>query len=350
MRIRRGPATVTGGRHPRERHALEPLDRRRRPGKARGGRPGSQETCPDRTARYALVERGGLMHHRLAGLALAVLALLVPASVAVAAPVTVNLRIEGSAGTLFGRRSRPTRRPCQHALRRRTAPVRRRAEPQPEHGDQRGNSTTRPDRRRRAHRRHAIAQWFPSTPAGGDFCVSRSAPTSTRASRRSRRGASRLNFHALQVGGCQVPLGTGADVLWAYDFFNNPRLLQSSGPAAARRHAVHRERLRRRDRQPGRRRERRRRDHRRERPRDGDDRPGRGAAPQGERPVVDRVRTRSSSPRASRRRASPAPSSITPPPARASSRPAAATSTASRSSPRGSSTSPWPRAGRACAP
>jgi len=41
------------------------------------------------------------MHHRLAGLALAVLALLVPASVAVAAPVTVNLRIEGSAGTLF---------------------------------------------------------------------------------------------------------------------------------------------------------------------------------------------------------------------------------------------------------
>jgi len=43
-----------------------------------------------------------------------------------------------------------------------------------------------------------------------------------------------VNFHALQVGGCQVPLGTGADVLWAYDFFNNPRLLQLSGPAAVR--------------------------------------------------------------------------------------------------------------------
>jgi hypothetical protein len=41
------------------------------------------------------------MHHRLAGLALAVLALLVPASVAVAAPVTVNLRIEGASSTLF---------------------------------------------------------------------------------------------------------------------------------------------------------------------------------------------------------------------------------------------------------
>ena len=41
------------------------------------------------------------MHHRLAGLALAVLALLVPASVAAAAPVTVNLRIEGPSSTLF---------------------------------------------------------------------------------------------------------------------------------------------------------------------------------------------------------------------------------------------------------
>src|SRR4029079_17686564 len=95
------PAGAPGGRPPQGRGRLEPLDRRRRPGKARGGRPGSQETCPDRTARYALVERGGLMHHRLAGLALAVLALLVPASVAAAAPVTVNLRIEGSTTTLF---------------------------------------------------------------------------------------------------------------------------------------------------------------------------------------------------------------------------------------------------------
>ena len=41
------------------------------------------------------------MLHRLAGLALAVLALLVPASVAAAAPVTVNLRIEGATQTLF---------------------------------------------------------------------------------------------------------------------------------------------------------------------------------------------------------------------------------------------------------
>src|SRR3954466_9705075 len=101
VRIRRGPATVTGDATRTSAAALEPLVRRRRPGKARGGRPGSQETYPDRKAHNALVERGGFMLHRLAGLALAILALLVPASVAAAAPVTVNLRIEGATQTLF---------------------------------------------------------------------------------------------------------------------------------------------------------------------------------------------------------------------------------------------------------
>src|SRR3954462_3572672 len=99
VRNRRGPATVTGDATRTSASAPEPLDRRRRPGKAREGRPGSQETCPDRKAHIALVERGGFMLHRLAGLALAVLALLVPASVAAAAPVTV--RVESAAATLL---------------------------------------------------------------------------------------------------------------------------------------------------------------------------------------------------------------------------------------------------------
>src|SRR5919199_1548220 len=101
VQIRRGPATVTGDATRESAAAPEPLDRRRRAGKARGGRPGSQETCPDCTAHIALAEGVALMLHRLAGLALAVLALLVPASVAAAAPVTVNLRIEGPTSTVF---------------------------------------------------------------------------------------------------------------------------------------------------------------------------------------------------------------------------------------------------------
>src|SRR3954470_19618541 len=98
VRNRRGPATVTGGRHPHERASARatgpPTAVREGAG---NGRPGSQETCPDRKAHIALVERGGFMLHRLAGLALAVLALLVPASLVAAAPVTV--RIEAAAGT-----------------------------------------------------------------------------------------------------------------------------------------------------------------------------------------------------------------------------------------------------------
>src|SRR3954471_7103001 len=103
VRIRRGPATVTGDAARTGASAPEPLDRRRRAGKARDGRPGSQETSPDRKAHIALVERGGFMLHRLAGLALAVLALLVPASVAAAAPAAVTVRVEGSAQTLLPR-------------------------------------------------------------------------------------------------------------------------------------------------------------------------------------------------------------------------------------------------------
>src|SRR3954451_13595702 len=102
VRNRRGPATVTGGRHPHERASARatgpPTAVREGAG---NGRPGSQETCPDRKAHIALVERGGFMLHRLAGLALAVIAVLLPASLAAAAPVTVNLRIEGPASTVF---------------------------------------------------------------------------------------------------------------------------------------------------------------------------------------------------------------------------------------------------------
>src|SRR3954453_3051497 len=100
VRNRRGPATVTGDATRTSASAPEPLDRRRRTGKARDGRPGSQETCPDHKAHIALVERGGFMLHRLAGLALAVLALLVSASVALAGP-TVTVRVEGQSATLL---------------------------------------------------------------------------------------------------------------------------------------------------------------------------------------------------------------------------------------------------------
>src|SRR3954471_10698326 len=100
VRIRRGPATVTGDATRTSAAALEPLDRRRRPGKVRDGRPGSQETCPDRKAHNALVERGGSMSRLLTRLAVAALAI-AALPVASASAATVSVRVEGATRTIL---------------------------------------------------------------------------------------------------------------------------------------------------------------------------------------------------------------------------------------------------------
>jgi hypothetical protein len=173
------------------------------------------------------------MHHRLAGLALAVLALLVPASVAAAAPVTVNLRIEGSAGTLF---EGPVTTDAKAVV---TTPSGGGPHPcdvgqnlNPNTATSAGNPTTALIDAAAHLGLPFDAQWFPSTPAGGDFFVSQVGSDVNQSVAPFASWGVAVNFHALQVGGCQAPLSTGADVLWAYDFFNNPRLLQLSGPAA----------------------------------------------------------------------------------------------------------------------
>ena len=42
-----------------------------------------------------------------------------------------------------------------------------------------------------------------------------------------------VNDTTAGVGGCQFQLAPGSEVLWAYDYFNLPHLLQLSGPASA---------------------------------------------------------------------------------------------------------------------
>ena len=78
----------------------EPLVRHRT-GKARRGRPGSQETSLRPQARSPRGRGGSLhLHRRSAGLAAGLLTLVLAAP-AVAAPVTVDLRIEGKERTLY---------------------------------------------------------------------------------------------------------------------------------------------------------------------------------------------------------------------------------------------------------
>ena len=113
MRIRRGPATVTGDAR---RSASAATDPPRRAGKARRGRPGSQETCLRPKAHEALEERG-LAHARhsrpafcparrpgcsagrrwIAALCCAALAAMHAAHAA--GPATVTVRVEGLEAT-----------------------------------------------------------------------------------------------------------------------------------------------------------------------------------------------------------------------------------------------------------
>src|SRR4051812_26262126 len=98
VRVRRGPATVTGeALRTRATEARAP-----RFGKARSGRPGSQETCPDRQAIRVLAEGNGSMQNstrRLAGGLLATGLLAAPAVATASTHVTV--RVEGRGSTVL---------------------------------------------------------------------------------------------------------------------------------------------------------------------------------------------------------------------------------------------------------
>ena len=203
--------------------ALEPLARRRRAGKARSGRPGSQETCPGRNAHIALVERGGSILHRLAGLALATAAVsLAAASAAGAAPVTVDLRVEGSAATLF---EGPVTTDFKDAL----------ATPSSggPHPCNVGQNSAAPTAVRAATPTTALADSGVSWDATWntsfvDFLVSRIGAD---VAGTAFWGVA-VNAQFPPVGGCQVAVSPGDDVLWAFDAFVKA-LLALTGPAAA---------------------------------------------------------------------------------------------------------------------
>src|SRR3954447_11735512 len=233
VRNRRGPATVTGDATRTSASAPEPLDRRRRTGKARDGRPGSQETCPDHKAHIALVERGGFMLHRLAGLALAVLALLVSASVAAAAPVTVNLRIEGPTATVFEGPVTTDVRPFQFTAGADTAP--HECDGTAANG---GTSPTPVPTRGAAVAAASFAA--PFTTSGTFFHLPIGSPSFAEVGGQSTgfdtaTGAFLVEYRngvGASLGSCGDPIANGDDVLFAYGTDTAP-LLKLGGPSAA---------------------------------------------------------------------------------------------------------------------
>ena len=173
------------------------------------------------------------MLHRLAGLALAVLALLVPASVAAAAPVTVNLRIEGPTATVFEGPVTTDVRPFQFTAGADTAP---------HECDATGVSTPTPSPTPVSTRGAALTAASLAAPfsTSGTFSIQFGSPSFDEVGGQSTvfdpaTGSFLAEFkngQAAQVGACGDPIANGDDVLFAYGTVAEP-LLQLSGPATA---------------------------------------------------------------------------------------------------------------------
>ena len=70
-------------------------------------------------------------------------------------------------------------------------------------------------------------EWFASS---GDFFVSQVGPDVNQSSPPFDSWGYALNDTTAQIGGCQVALAPGNEVLWAYNYFNLKHLLGLSGP------------------------------------------------------------------------------------------------------------------------
>jgi hypothetical protein len=171
---------------------------------------------------------------RLLGAALVALVLTLAVCTGSAAAASFELRVEGSAKTLyegpvtagpetFEAASSGGAHPCDVTHNTGTP------------GPELGNATT-------ALRDVALAQglafdaeWFGSEvhPGAGDFFVSQVGEDRNESSPPFDSWGFAVNDVSSEVGGCEVAPETGAEVLWAYNFFNLTHMLRLSGPAGA---------------------------------------------------------------------------------------------------------------------
>jgi hypothetical protein len=172
------------------------------------------------------------MLHRLAGLALAIAALLVPASGAAAAPVTVNLRIEGPASTVFEGPVTTDVRPFRFTAGTDTAPHRCDAT-----AVNTGTSPTPVPTRGAAITAAALSAPFSTS---GTFSAQFGSPSFAEVGGQATTfdpatGSFLVEYKngvAAQVGACADPIASGDDVLFAYGTGADV-VLALSGPATA---------------------------------------------------------------------------------------------------------------------
>jgi hypothetical protein len=169
----------------------------------------------------------------LPALAGVVVSLLLLSASALAVPITVNLRVEGSSSTLFEgpvsteavglpgftTASSPEPHPCDVS----------------HNGGNEGfaastaNATTALRDAALASGLAFDAKWFSSL---NDFEVNKVGPdTNGGEAEGFPSWGYAVNFTTANVGGCQFQLAPGSEVLWAYNYFNLKHLLNLKGPA-----------------------------------------------------------------------------------------------------------------------
>jgi hypothetical protein len=148
-----------------------------------------------------------------------------------AAPVTVNLRVEGKTQTLYegpvttdGRTiaaNDGTQHPCDYENNGSNSPA---------FDPSGGTPTTALHDAAMSSGLAFGADWFDSPTK--DFFVTRVGPDANGGSPNFESWGFAVNGTTSNVGGCQIILGAGNEVVWAYDFFNKARLLKLAGPAS----------------------------------------------------------------------------------------------------------------------
>ena len=137
-----------------------------------------------------------------------------------AAPVVVDLRVEGAEEPIF----EGTVRTDGHQI------EQDRSGPQPCDGTNGGASTT-PGPTVTSALDDAIAWNGTWNPSFSDFLVNRIGPDKATA---TQFWGTALNGTPTEAGGCQVRVKQGDDVLWAFDLFAAKQFLSLSGPRSAR--------------------------------------------------------------------------------------------------------------------
>jgi hypothetical protein len=178
----------------------------------------------------------------LVALSVALLAVLLLCSAAIAAPITVNLRVEGSTETLYEgpiatepetieTLSSNGPHPCNYTENGSSGAK------EGDGGNASATATTALHDAAVAAGLAFDAEWFGSgtndNENPGDFFVSQVGTDINQTSSPYDSWGFAVNDTTSPVGGCQVALAPGNEVLWAYNYFNLAHLLSLSGPNAA---------------------------------------------------------------------------------------------------------------------